>query len=76
MMNNFSGEENKGKLGMAVLECAVVSSGGKTYTEGCYILEGDSCIILCAEAVFKDIERNIESDVWTNMNKIRIAADQ
>ena len=31
------GNKNKGALGMAILECSVISNGGKSYAEGSYI---------------------------------------
>ena len=75
MLAKFSGDKNLGNLGMAVLECNVVAIGGKSYAEGCYILEGDSCIILRAESVFQRIEKNIKDDEDIDMNKLKDAVE-
>ena len=53
---------NKAALGMAILETKVVAVGGKTFAEGCYILEGDSCIILRAVKVLKRIVNTIQNN--------------
>ena len=70
----FGGDENKGNLGMVVLEYDVVASGGKKIAEGCYILEEDYCVILCAEYVRARIERNIAEDEGTAMVKVKYEA--
>lgn len=62
MMREFDPTtEARANLGMAIVEIAAIAEGLKTFVEGCYTLEGDSCIILRALDVFKRMEAEIEA---------------
>jgi len=51
--------KRKAKLGMAFLEICAVVDAGKVFCESCYMVEGDSCIILKAEIILQRIEKTI-----------------
>ena len=38
--------EAQAALAMAIIEIAAVAEGVQTFSEACYTLEGDSCLIL------------------------------
>ena len=44
---------------MAFLEICAVANAGKVLCESCYMVEGDSCLILRAESIFQRIEKTI-----------------
>ena len=46
---------------MAFLEICAVANAGKVLCESCYMVEGDSCLILRAESIFQRIEKTIEN---------------
>jgi len=50
----------KAELGMAILEGSAVADGGKSFCEGCYILEGDSPLIFTTADVLERIEEKME----------------
>ena len=51
----------KAKLGMTFLELCVVADAGKVFCESCYMVEGDSCLILREENIFQRIKKTIEN---------------
>ena len=56
------GESPTGRasLSMAMVEMASISSGLKTFAEGCYTFKGNSCLILRAKYVFEQMEKHID----------------
>ena len=61
---------------MAVLEYVVVANTGNTFAEGWYIIEVDSCIIVCAESIFNRIGMNISENSDINMVEVKAAAEK
>ena len=62
MMDEFNPNSRaKAALAMAIVETASIASGLKTFAQGCYTFEGDSCIILRALDVFKRMEQYVEN---------------
>ena len=49
-------------MGMVILEFAALTGGIKCFAETCYILKGESAIILRAGEVFKKIEHVIDNN--------------
>ena len=46
MMDNYGNNVKKAKLGMAFLEICAVADAGKEFCESCYMVKGDSCLII------------------------------
>ena len=59
-MENY-GNDKKAKLGMVFLETCKDADAGKVFCESCYMVEGNSCLILRAESIFQHIEKTIEN---------------
>lgn len=53
-------------LSMAMVEMTSISSWSKTFAEGCYTFEGDSCLILRAKYVFERMEKHIDNGFNTD----------
>ena len=56
---------SRASLAMAVVEIKSVFEGVRTFSEACYTLEGDSCLILRALSVFRRMEIYIENGYLT-----------
>ena len=52
---------SRASLAMAVVEIKSVFEGVRTFSEACYILEGDLCLIMCALSVFRRMELYIDN---------------
>ena len=52
-------------LAMSIVEIAAVAEGVKPFCEGCYTLEGDSCLVLRALSVFERMEEYIDGGYST-----------
>ena len=62
MMLRFNPQtEAQAALAIAIVEIAAVAEGVRTFSEACYTLEGDSCLILQALSVFRCMELYIEN---------------
>ena len=57
--------EAQAALTMAIVEIAAVAEGVRTFSEACYTLEGDSCLILRALSIFRRMELYIENGYST-----------
>ena len=55
----------RASLVMAIVEIAYVSEGVRKFSEACYTLEGDSCLILCALSVLIRMELYIDNGYHT-----------
>ena len=56
MMINYEGRNNKGKLGILIIEICAVSVSLKVFCKACYTLEGDAPLVLRRNNVFNRIE--------------------
>lgn len=66
MMSTFNPDTDaRASLAMAIVEIAAVAEGVRPFAQGCYTLEGDSCLILRALSVFKHMENYIANGYST-----------
>ena len=64
-------KEKLANLGMAILEFADLTDGINIFAEECYILEGESAIILRDDDVFKRIEHVIDDNYkFPSVNRV------
>ena len=52
-------------LAMSIFKIASVAEGVRTFSEACYTLEGDLCLILRALSVFRRMELCIDNEYHT-----------
>ena len=71
MLQAYVPEEKSANLGLEILEFSDLTDGIKIFVETCYILEGDSAIILIANEVFKRLEHVIYKNYkWASVNRV------